>query len=219
MPGTSRQLHYFLDRTMLSLEFLLTSLVVVVTPGTGVLFTVSTGLSQGKTASIYAAVGCTLGIVPHMLAAGLGLAATLHAGALAFQVLKVLGVLYLLYLAMMTWRDHSAFSVDDRAKPASPLRLIVKAILLNSLNPKLTLFFLAFLPQFIDADAKRYVLSFSVLSAVFMAMTFAVFVGYGLLAHGFRQLVIESAAIQTGMRRGFASAFVLMAAKLAWPER
>ena len=204
---------------MLSLEFLLTSLVVVVTPGTGVLFTVSTGLSQGKTASIYAAVGCTLGIVPHMLAAGLGLAATLHAGALAFQVLKVLGVLYLLYLAVMTWRDHSAFSVDDRAKPASPLRLIVKAILLNSLNPKLTLFFLAFLPQFIDADAKRYVLSFSVLSAVFMAMTFAVFVGYGLLAHGFRQLVIESAAIQTGMRRGFASAFVLMAAKLAWPER
>ena len=204
---------------MLSLEFLLTSLVVVVTPGTGVLFTVSTGLSQGKTASIYAALGCTLGIVPHMLAAGLGLAATLHAGALAFQVLKVLGVLYLQYLAVMTWRDHSVFSVDDRVKPASPLRLIVKAVLLNSLNPKLTLFFLAFLPQFIDADAARYVLSFSVLSAVFMAMTFAVFVGYGLLAHGFRQLVIESAAVQTGMRRGFAAAFVLMAAKLAWPER
>ena len=219
MLGTSRQLHYFLDRTMLSLEFLLTSLVVVVTPGTGVLFTVSTGLSQGKTASIYAALGCTLGIVPHMLAAGLGLAATLHAGALAFQVLKVLGVLYLLYLAVMTWRDHSVFSVDDRVKPASPFRLIVKAVLLNSLNPKLTLFFLAFLPQFIDADAARYVLSFSVLSAVFMAMTFAVFVGYGLLAHGFRQLVIESAAVQTGMRRGFAAAFVLMAAKLAWPER
>ena len=204
---------------MLSLEFLLTSLVVVVTPGTGVLFTVSAGLSQGKTASIYAAVGCTLGIVPHMLAAGLGLAATLHAGALAFQLLKVLGVLYLLYLAVITWRDRSAFSVDDRVKPASPMRLIVKAILLNSLNPKLTLFFLAFLPQFIDAGTAQYALSFSLLSTVFMAMTFAVFVGYGLLAHGFRQLVIESRAVQAGLRRGFAAAFVLMAAKLAWPER
>lgn len=204
---------------MLSLEFLLTSLVVVVTPGTGVLFTVSTGLSQGKTASIYAAVGCTLGIVPHMLAAGLGLAATLHAGALAFQVLKVLGVLYLLYLAVITWRDHSAFSVDERAKQDRPLKLIVKAVLLNSLNPKLTLFFLAFLPQFIAADTAQYAINFSILSAVFMAMTFAVFVGYGLLANSFRQLVIESAAVQTGLRRGFAAAFVLMATKLAWPER
>ena len=203
---------------MLSLEFLMTSLVVVVTPGTGVLFTVSTGLSQGRMASIYAAVGCTLGIVPHMLAAGMGLAATLQAGALAFQILKVLGVVYLLYLAVMTWRDHSAFSVNDRAKPESPLKLIAKAILLNSLNPKLTLFFLAFLPQFIDAGSDQYALSFGLLSAVFMAMTFAVFVGYGLLAHGFRQLVVESAAVQAGLRRGFAAAFVLMALKLAWPE-
>lgn len=204
---------------MLSLEFLLTSLVVVVTPGTGVLFTVSCGLSQGKTASIFAAVGCTLGIVPHMLAAGMGLAATLHTGAVAFQILKVLGVLYLLYLAVMTWRDQSAFSVDELAKPDSPLRLIIRAILLNSLNPKLTLFFLAFLPQFIDAGTAQYAMSFSILSAVFMAMTFAVFVGYGLLAHGFRQLVIESPSVQAGLRRGFATAFVLMAAKLAWPER
>ena len=203
---------------MLSLEFLMTSLVVVVTPGTGVLFTVSTGLSQGRMASIYAAVGCTLGIVPHMLAAGMGLAATLQAGALAFQILKVLGVVYLLYLAVMTWRDHSAFSVNDRAKPESPLKLIAKAILLNSLNPKLTLFFLAFLPQFIDAGSDQYALTFGLLSAVFMAMTFAVFVGYGLLAHGFRQLVVESAAVQAGLRRGFAAAFVLMALKLAWPE-
>ena len=202
---------------MLSLEFLLTSFVVVVTPGTGVLFTVSTGLSQGKMASFYASVGCTLGIVPHMMVAGLGLAATLHAGALAFQILKVLGVIYLLYLAVMTWRDRSAFRVDDRAKPESPFKLIVKAILLNSLNPKLTLFFLAFLPQFIEAGSAQYLFNFSMLSALFMAMTLAVFVGYGLLAHSFRQLVVGSTAIQAGLRRGFVLAFVLMAAKLAVP--
>lgn len=204
---------------MLSLEFLMTSLVVVVTPGTGVLFTVSTGLSQGRTASVYAAAGCTLGILPHMLAAGLGLAATMQAGALAFQILKVLGVLYLLYLAVLTWRDRSAFTVTDHAQPLNAIKLIIKAILLNSLNPKLTLFFLAFLPQFMDPASTQPLLTFGVLSAVFMAMTFAVFVGYGLLAHVFRQTVIETPAVQTGLRRGFAAAFVLMAAKLAWSER
>lgn len=204
---------------MLSLEFLLTSLVVVITPGTGVLFTVSIGLSQGRKASVYAAAGCTLGILPHMLAAGLGLAATLHAGALAFQVLKVLGVIYLLYLAVMTWRDRSAFTANNLDQALSPPKLIVKAILLNSLNPKLTLFFLAFLPQFMDPASKQPELTFGLLSAVFMAMTFAVFVCYGLLAHVFRQTVIETPAIQAGLRRGFAAAFVVMAAKLAWPER
>lgn len=204
---------------MLSLEFLMTSLVVVVTPGTGVLFTVSTGLSQGRTASVYAAAGCTLGILPHMLAAGLGLAATMQAGALAFQILKVLGVLYLLYLAVLTWRDRSAFTVNDHTQPLNAVKLMIKAILLNSLNPKLTLFFLAFLPQFMDPASTQPLLTFGVLSAVFMAITFAVFVGYGLLAHVFRKTVIETPSVQTGLRRGFAAAFVLMAAKLAWSER
>lgn len=204
---------------MVSIEFLITSLVVVVTPGTGVLFTVSTGLSQGRAASVYAALGCTLGILPHMLAAGLGLAATMQAGDLAFQVLKVLGVLYLLYLAVMTWRDHSSFAVNDEAPPLNAASLMVKAVLLNALNPKLTLFFLAFLPQFTHSTSAQPLLAFGVLSAVFMAMTFAVFVGYGLLAHIFRQAVIESPAVQAGLRRGFAAAFVAMAAKLAWPEK
>lgn len=204
---------------MISLEFLITSLVVVVTPGTGVLFTVSTGLSQGRTASVYAAAGCTLGVLPHMLATGLGLAATMHAGALAFQILKVLGVVYLLYLAVLTWRDHSAFEVNESSQPMRPLKLAVKAILLNSLNPKLTLFFLAFLPQFLDPVSRQPVVTFGVLSAVFMLMTFGVFVGYGLLAHVFRQKVIDTPAIQVGLRQSFAVAFVVMAGKLAWPER
>lgn len=200
---------------MITLEFLMTSLVVVVTPGTGVLFTVSTGLSQGRLASMYAALGCTLGILPHMLATALGLAAVMHAGALAFQVLKVAGVLYLLYLAVATWRDRAAFAVAEHAVPLHPWKLVIKAVLLNTLNPKLTLFFLAFLPQFMDPTGPAPILAFGALSAVFMAMTFAVFVGYGLLAHAFRQTVVGSPAIQAGLRRGFAAAFGAMAGKLA----
>lgn len=204
---------------MISLEFLMTSLVVVVTPGAGVLFTVSTGLSQGRLASVYAALGCTLGIVPHMLATALGLAAVVHAGALAFQVLKLAGVLYLLYLAVATWRDHSAFAVDCQARTLAPLRLVGRAVLLNSLNPKLTLFFMAFLPQFMDPDYPQPMLHLSVLSGVFMAMTLAVFVAYGALAHAFRQRVLTSQRLQDRLRQGFAAAFALMASKLAWSER
>lgn len=207
---------------VLSPEFLLTSLVVVVTPGAGVLYTVSTGLSQGRAASAWAALGCTLGIVPHMAATALGLAAVMHAGALAFQLLKAAGVVYLLYLAWATWRDTSAFAADtaDAAGDARALRQLVgKGVLVNLLNPKLTLFFLAFLPHFVDPASPAPMLQFGALSGVFMAMTLAVFVGYGALAHGLRQRVIASRAVQNGLRRGFAAAFALMAARLAASER
>jgi threonine/homoserine/homoserine lactone efflux protein len=204
---------------MPSLEFLLTSAVVVVTPGAGVLFTVSTGLSQGRLAAAYASLGCTLGIVPHMAATAMGLAAVMHAGALAFQLLKLAGVLYLLYLAWATWRDRSAFAADPSAPARSPLRLMGKAVLLNALNPKLTLFFFAFLPQFMDPADPAPMRQFTVLSAVFMAMTLGVFVVYGALADAFRQRVLASPRTQNALRRGFSAAFALMAAKLAASER
>lgn len=204
---------------MIGPEFLLTSLVVVVTPGAGVVFTVSTGLSQGRVASAYAALGCTLGIVPHMLATALGLAAVMHAGALAFELLKAAGVLYLLYLALATWRDRSAFAADAPASKLAPWQLVGKAVLLNLLNPKLTLFFLAFLPQFIDPVDPAPMGRFGLLSLVFMAMTLGVFVLYGLLAHAFRQKVMASRTVQDAMRRGFAAAFALMAGRLALSER
>lgn len=204
---------------MISIEFLLTSAVVVITPGAGVLFTVSTGLSQGRLASAWAALGCTLGIVPHMAATALGLAAVMHAGALAFQVLKLAGVAYLLYLAMMTWRDHKAFAAGPSGSALAPLPLVGKAVLLNLLNPKLTLFFMAFLPQFIAPTDPAPMLRFGVLSLVFMGMTLGVFVLYGVLAHAFRQRVMGSQTIQDGLRRGFAAAFAAMAGKLALSER
>lgn len=205
---------------MLSLEFLLTSAVVVVTPGAGVLFTVSTGLSQGRLASAYASLGCTLGIVPHMAATALGLAAVMHAGALAFQLLKLAGVLYLLFLAWMTWRDRSAFAAAaPGTPPQSPLRLVGKAVLVNALNPKLTLFFFAFLPQFMDPADPAPMRQFAVLSGVFMAMTLGVFLVYGVLADAFRQRVLASRRTQDALRRGFSAAFALMAAKLALSER
>lgn len=204
---------------MISLEFLITSLVVVLIPGTGVIFTVSTGMVQGRKASIYAALGCTAGIVPHLLATVLGLAAIMHASAVAFQALKYAGAVYLFYMAYATWRDKSAFAVDGTLSKTSAIGLVAKAFLLNILNPKLTIFFLAFLPQFVEPGADQPLLQLLLLSAVFMAMTFAVFVVYGLLAHAFRRLVVHSARVQSWMRYGFTAAFAGLAAKLALTEK
>lgn len=204
---------------MFSAEYLITSLIVVLIPGTGVVFTVSTGLAQGRRASFFASVGCTLGIVPHLLATVLGLAAVMHTSALAFQVLKVAGVAYLFYLAVMTWRDRSAFAVHAAQGQAGALGLVTKAFLLNILNPKLTIFFLAFLPQFVEPGAASPLAQLLGLSAVFMAMTFVVFVVYGLLAHAFRKAVIESPRVQAWLRRAFAGAFAGLGAQLALSER
>lgn len=204
---------------MLSLEFLITSFIVVLIPGTGVIYTVSTGLAQGRKASVFAALGCTAGILPHLMATVLGLAAIMHTSAIAFQSLKYAGVAYLLYVAYATWRDKSAFALDETPSKSTAAGLVVKAFLLNILNPKLTIFFLAFLPQFVLPGTAEPLFQLLLLSAVFMVMTFVVFVAYGFLAHAFRKAVIESPRVQTWLRRGFAATFVGLGTSLALTEK
>ncbi|WP_339468901.1 MULTISPECIES: LysE family translocator [unclassified Pseudomonas] len=204
---------------MLSLNFLITCLIVVLIPGTGVIFTVSTGLTAGKRASVFAALGCTAGIIPHLLASILGLSALLHTSALAFDTLKYAGVAYLLYVAYATWRDRSAFAVSDTPALSSARTLMLRGLLMNILNPKLTIFFLAFLPQFVTPGSTAPAQQMLVLSAVFMAMTFAVFVMYGLLANVFRRAVIESPRVQNWLRRSFAAAFAGLGLNLAFAQR
>lgn len=204
---------------MVTTQFLLTSLIVALVPGTGVIFTVSTGIMQGRRAALFAALGCTAGIIPHLLATILGLAALMHTSALAFQTLKYAGVAYLLYLAYATWQDTSTFQLDTTSSRSTARGLMLKAVLLNLLNPKLTIFFLAFLPQFISPVAANPLTQMLVLSGLFMAMTLVVFAAYGLLAHAFRTRVIASQRVQTWLRRSFAAAFAALGIRLACAER
>jgi threonine/homoserine/homoserine lactone efflux protein len=203
----------------MTLEFLLTSFIVVVSPGTGVLYTLATGLSRGFRASVVAAFGCTLGIVPHMMAAIVGLAALLHTSALAFQTLKYAGVAYLLYMAWNALREHGALKIEKEVSARSASQITVTAILINILNPKLSIFFLAFLPQFVRADETNPLSRMLELSVVFMLMTFVVFIGYGLFAATIRDRVISRPQVLKWMRRTFAGAFVLLGAKLAFADR
>jgi threonine/homoserine/homoserine lactone efflux protein len=203
-------------------EFLLTSLIVVLMPGTGVIYTLSAGLFQGRLASVAAAFGCTLGIVPHMAASMLGLAALLHASALAFQAVKLAGVAYLLYLAWQMWRVADPPPVAEpvaAGAPAGLARVAVRGILINILNPKLSIFFLAFLPQFTPADAADPLWAMAGHSAVFMAMTFVVFVLYGSFAALARERVIASPRVMRWLRRAFAGLFAALGARLAFMER
>lgn len=204
---------------MITLEYLLTSLIVVLIPGTGVVFTISTGLLLGRKASLYAALGCTLGIVPHLLASVLGLAAVLHVSATAFQVLKLAGAAYMLYLAWAMWREQGTIAVSREAEATSGGRLVLKAFLLNILNPKLSIFFLAFIPQFVTPGAAAPLAQMLVLSSVFMGMTFVVFAVYGVLSHGFRQFVIDSPRFMTGLQRGFSGIFAALGVNLAFSDR
>lgn len=203
----------------MTLEFLLTSLVIVASPGTGAIYAVAAGLSGGARASLVAAFGCTLGIVPHMLAAISGLAALLHTSALAFQTLKYLGIAYLLYMAWAMFRDRGMLSLNDEASGKSVRQVIVSAILINLLNPKLSIFFFAFLPQFVAADEASPLNQMLELSLVFMALTFVIFAAYGAFAAAVRRHVISSASVQVWMRRGFAAAFAGLAAQLAFTQR
>jgi threonine/homoserine/homoserine lactone efflux protein len=204
---------------MITLEFLITSLIVVLIPGTGVLFTVSTGLVHGRKASVFAAIGCTAGIMPHLFATVFGLAAIMHESALAFQGLKSAGVVYLLYLAYTTWKDKSVLTATAAPAARSARGLMVKAVLLNILNPKLTIFFLAFLPQFVRASDGPAIVQLLALSSAFMAMTLAIFIVYGQLAHAFSKLVLGSKRVQVWLRRCFSAAFVSLGIGLALSER
>jgi threonine/homoserine/homoserine lactone efflux protein len=203
----------------MSIAFLLTTLVVVATPGTGVVYTLAAGLSHGRRASVVAAFACTLGIVPHMLATVTGVAALLHASATAFQILKYAGVAYLLYMAWATLKDREAIAVDEGAAPVSSGRMIVRGVLINILNPKLTMFFFAFLPQFVDPAEANALPRMLALSAVFMLATFVVFAAYGILAASVRSHVTSRPRVMTWLRRTFAGSFVALGAKLTFTAR
>ncbi len=203
----------------MSVGFLVTTLIVVATPGTGVIYTLAAGLARGTRASVVAALGCTLGIVPHMLAAITGLAALLHACAVAFQALKILGVAYLLYRAWVTLREKGALTVESDTSPRSAWQVIGSGILINILNPKLTIFFFAFLPQFVGTGETDTTARMVELSAVFMLVTFVVFAAYGAFAARVRSHIVSRPRVMTWMRRGFAGAFVAVGARLAFTSR
>ena len=199
----------------MSVEFLVTSIVIILLPGTGVLYTLATGLSRGLKSSILAAFGCTLGIIPHIFASIIGLAALLHTSAVAFQIVKYLGVAYLFYMAWKTLKEKGALQLSEEEAEADMLKTVVSGMTLNILNPKLSLFFLAFLPQFVPSSAENSTMIMLGLAVVFMALTFIVFAIYGAFAAATRSYVISRPRVMDWLRRAFAGVFGVLGVRLA----
>jgi threonine/homoserine/homoserine lactone efflux protein len=199
--------------------FLITALVIVATPGTGALYTIAAGLTRGARASTLAAFASTLGTVPHLVAAITGLAALLHASGIAFETIKYLGVGYLLWMAWNTWRDRGVLTVEGTPSPRSWRQVITTGVAINLLNPKLTIFFFAFLPQFVPAGTPNATWHMLALSAVFMGLTFVVFAGYGACAALLRDKVLTRPQVLARIRRVFAASFAGLAGRLAFESR
>ncbi|MCL4249846.1 MAG: LysE family translocator [Anaerolineae bacterium] len=204
---------------MLNPEFLLTSLIVVLVPGTGAVYTITTGLTLQWRASLVAAFGCTLGIVPHIMASILGLSAILNMSAQVFSVLKLAGAAYLLYLAWQMWREAGTLELDKPITETSARQIITRGITINLLNPKLTIFFFTFLPPFTSQNASSPTLELILLSAVFMAMTLIVFAGYGILASGVRAYLMSGSKAVKRLQRTFALILAGFAIELALSEK
>lgn len=204
---------------MVSTEFLLTSLVVILIPGTGVIYTVSNGLFLGRRASIAAAVGCTAGIIPHLTACILGLSVILHMSAIAFQTIKFVGAAYLLYLSWSMWRETGSMKFNSHSTKKGLWHIAMKGFLINILNPKLSIFFLAFLPLFVSPETASPIFSLLTLSIIFMGMTLFIFILYGLSANGVRRYVVNSPKVFLWMQRSFAFIFAALGAKLVMAER
>jgi len=204
----------------MSVEFLLTSLVVVLIPGTGVLYTVSSSIGGGRRRGLFAAIGCTLGIVPHMMAAMLGLSAIMQAGSVVFEVVRYAGVVYLVFMGFSMIRHAGALPLDDQNASIDPMGPVVRrGILLNVLNPKLTLFFFAFLPQFLDASPGLLDPKLIGLGGIFMLMTLAVFAVYALASAAIRDLVLAAPAARRWIERALGALLIGFAAKLALTDR
>ncbi|NVK18643.1 MAG: LysE family translocator [Methylocystaceae bacterium] len=205
----------------MSLDFFLTSLIVVLIPGTGVIYVLTHGLLRSPSFVWSAAVGCTLGILPHIAASAFGVAALLHTSAMAFQVVKYAGVAYLLYLAYGMWKDSAKLSLEqnDKTLQKNHRQTILNGLLINILNPKLSIFFLAFLPQFITPNITSPIVEMMILGGFFMGLTLVVFLLYGFCAASLRQFILQKPRPLQKIQRGFAGIFILLGVRLALEDR
>lgn len=199
---------------MISIEFLMTSLIVILIPGTGVIYTISSGLTGSRKTSSVAALGCTLGIVPHLVASMIGLSALLNAGSMVFGLIKMIGVVYLIYMGIGLIRSHNTFNLEDVEKEVDWRKIIGKGVLINLLNPKLTLFFFSFIPQFIVVGT-GYTIQMLMLSFTFMLLTLLVFLMYGLIANGFKKMITSSEKTVDRVEKVFGVMFIALAMRLA----
>lgn len=201
---------------MSTLSFLISSLIIVLIPGTGVIYTITTGFTKGKRASILAALGCTVGIIPHLCLSITLSSLLLQMGSSVFNIVKIFGMFYLLYLGIGMIISKSNPSFESTQGSLQALAIVRQGILINLLNPKLTIFFLSFLPQYIGSSKQDYFVSSLELGLVFMFLTVIVFICYGTLAGSTKKLIEKSPRTINILQKCFGLIFVIFAFQLGF---
>jgi len=200
---------------MISLEYIIAALLVILVPGTGVIYTIGIALVNNFSQVVFAALGCTLSITPHLLATVFGVSAILHTSTVLFTVLKFFGVMYLLYIAYCMYKDKGILEIKNENKLVSNYQVFKNGFLLNVLNPKLSIFFLAFIPQFISNTSTTPMLDMFIMGIIFMILTLLVFLIYGAFAGMIKNKVVQSKTILRNTQKCFALIFSVLAYKLA----
>ncbi len=160
--------------------FITVSWALIIAPGPDMLYVVSRGMAHGRRAGMLSAIGVICGILVHTTAAALGLTLIFQTSAFAFLLAKYLGAIYLIYLGVKSWQDKTTFNLQASTLPVSSERLFWQGVLSNVLNPKIAIFFLAFLPQFVDKGSSQVTLQLVTLGLTFafMGLLFLLLVGY-----------------------------------------
>lgn len=166
--------------------FVTAALILLVIPGPAVLYIVARSMSQGRRAGLVSVLGISMGGVVHVIAATVGLSAVLLASATAFNVVKLLGAGYLIYLGIRTLLTPHVGGTVEAPDHRSLRRLFTDGVLVSILNPKTALFFLAFLPQFVDPSRGPVPQQVLLLGLVFLVLAFASDSTYALLAGSVR---------------------------------
>lgn len=196
--------------------FLITSLIIILIPGTGVIYTISLGMTEGRRKSIYAALGCTAGIIPHLCISIALSSLLMQLNSTVFTVMKYLGAFYLIYLGLGMMISNKTVQFSEMKTESHTRAIIKRGILINLLNPKLTLFFFSFLPQYVSSDSTHYVAKSFILGVIFMVLTLIVFIGYGLLAGSARTWLCQSSMRMSILQKCFGIIFIVLAVQLAF---
>ena len=184
-------------------------------PGAGSIYTISTGIFSGWRSSIAAAFGCTAGIIPHLIFSLLVISSVYEYNKDAFQAIKYIGAVYLFYLAYSILKESRVSEfLEDTDPKKNRIKIIRNAVFINLFNPKLSIFFLSFLPLFIPLESEFPMLQYTFLSIIFMLMTLIVFIIYGLFAHNVSKYIKQYKVLYIWIQRAFAIIFIILGAKL-----
>lgn len=199
--------------------FSLASLVLIFTPGPDIIYVLTRGVAQGRTAALAAALGFSLGNIGHTLLAVFGLSAILASSAMAFTAVKIAGGLYLVYIGYKLWTADPSLTLGGGSEHKAARVIFRQSVLANILNPKVAIFFLAFFPQFVRPAQGHPALQMLILGLTFVVLTMF---GFGLVALGAGALnrrLTARPSLSAWLHKGAATILVLLGLRLLWADR